>query len=257
MASLVNLKSKLLKPLANASPSSLCGAAIGTAWLGAILMIPATIKAIKRKEERKPEGVLETIKCVAPCYIPPVSALVVSTVCANASNEGHLRQNASTVALVTAAKHSLKEYQDIVKDVVSVDDQEKIASEQAKRRIAQNPPPTDDRLPAVGQEITEFGAPRGLCMEAYTKKYFMFAPADLKNIAAEINKELATEGFYAFTDLMWHFGLDPINDTELGWFGDDFFRNGECEFEFRTRTEYAPDGRSVLVIDYWIQPHHA
>lgn len=241
------LMNSLLEKLANTNPSTLSGISIVGAWLAAGLMIPATIKATKKVEKEKPEGIWNTVKCVAPCYIPPLSALVVSTGCGIASNSLHVSQNASAVAIATVAEHGLTECKEMIQET---------QQKNSQNLVKDNPPRFEsEQMPKDSVEIREFGPPKCICMESYTRKYFWFAPADLERIQMEITKELTSEGEFMFGDLMYKFGMEPINDSRLGFTAEDYFSGGEIQFEFRTSTATAPDGRAVLVIDYWVRPH--
>lgn len=251
---------KLLEKISNVikdiNPSTLTGISIATAWLAAGLMIPATIRAMKKKEKEQPSGVLQTLKCVGPCYIPPVASLVVSTATGIASNSNSLAKSASFAALATAAEHGLSDYKGIVESTVDKETLQKIDAKEAERIVRANPPHLEQTLPkAANNEILEFGAPKCICFESYTRKYFWYAPADLETLEARITNELVSDGVYKMTDLMYEFRLDPINDNNLGFQDRDYYGGDGTHFEFRTSTTTAPDGRPVLVIDYWVRPH--
>lgn len=246
---------KIGKAVESVNPSTLTGISVFTAWMTAILMIPATVKAVKKKEKEKPEGVWNTIKCVAPCYIPPMVSLGVSTATGIASNNKHLRQNAAMAVAASVAEKSLVDYKDIVSNTVDKETMKEIDKKEFKQIVRQNPPHIEQDLPKVTNEITEFGAPKCICYESYTKKYFWFAPADLERLEYEITNDLINDGQYTMVDLMWSFGLDPINDNNLGFLAKDYMTGDGVKFKFRTSPETAPDGRPVLVINYWVNPH--
>ncbi len=235
------VKSKMIEK----SPEILTGMGITGFILTGVLIGTASIKAYKRLEEVKTKEQKElTKKEVAKetwkFYVVPTIFGAASTACIiGASRTNHKRN----VALATAYGMTERAFSDYKNEVAKVLGPKKLKEIEEKATVAKVDKPPIDSL------IEHSRGGHDLWYDAVSGRYFYSDMNTVKSTINDINKRLLTEMYMSLNDLYYELGLPGIAiGGELGWHID----NGVLEPVFGTSV--TPDGRSCMVLDYYVEP---
>lgn len=262
----MNIFKSIQKALSNVNPKTYSGLGIVLTWAGAILMIPATLAAKKRLDEKQPETLGGKIATVAPCYIGPVGMLTGGTALEVAGVTKAVTAATNLGAIAVSSTTAANAYCEAVDKYAPKEVKNKI-NEAVATKIADTPPqgqlsgPTaqqmqDQRLDN-GNEIYTFEQPKDICVEEKTSRFFMIPVKELEEIEKRISNELTLTGKYTFDDMFWLFGINPPSfGDDFGWNAEDYYNcNGEVNFKFRIRPVRTREGRPMLSIGYDVEPH--
>lgn len=250
------------KALSNVNPKTYSGLGIVLTWAGAILMIPATLAAKKRLDEKQPETLGGKIATVAPCYIGPVGMLTGGTALEVAGVTKAVTAATNLGAIAVSSTTAANAYCEAVDKYAPKEAKEKINETVASKLAAGNAPTQQQlmdqrqKLPN-GMEIYTFETPKDLCVEPITGRYFLLPINELSAIETQITNILKNEEEFRFDYLFDLYGI-PASDVgpDFGWAAEDFYDiDGEIKFKFFTYSQQAPNGRPVLVLDYNVKPH--
>jgi len=218
----------------------LTGIGIAGVITTAIMTGKATIKAndILKDEDALNDTVLEKIKIVWKCYIPPVMVGGATIGCIIGVNTINERRNAALAGLYSIAQTTFKEYQEQVVKQLGENKERKIRDEVDHEKVLKNPP---DTVIFTGGNV--------LCYDSISGRYFQSDIEKIKKTVNEVNRRLMTEMFISLNDLYFELGLSGIK------LGDDMGFNLDYSLlDMNFSSQLTEEGKPCLVLNYNVNP---
>lgn len=233
------------------SPEILTGIGIAGMITTTVLAVKATPKALKLIEEKKKEERLDklppidVVKATWKCYIPAVVTGAVSVGCLVGASSVNARRNAALATAYKLSETALTEYKEKVVETLGAKKEEAIREKIDKDHIEQNPPSKNEII------ITKKG--ETLCYDSLSGRYFKSDIDRIKNAAAELNHQMASDTFgyvslNEFYDEL-NIGRTPVGD-DLGW----NITKGLIKLYFTT--QLSEDETPCIVINYEVAPKY-
>lgn len=203
------------------SPAILTAVGVVGTVTAAYLTGKATIKAVKavRLEEdyrgldHEMNEQLPASEIVRICwrfYIPPASAILMSTVAIIAANRVSSKRVASVATALAIGEKAFSEYKDKVVEKIGENKERGIHDSIAQDHVTKNPP--DDRLVI----ITDNG--HVLCRDEYSGRYFRSSMEEINRAVNDINRRLMHDGDISLTEFYDLLGLPKTSHSDdVGW----------------------------------------
>lgn len=245
------------------SPEILIGFGIAGMITGIALTVPATVKALRKIDEKKKEtfieleeegnlGDLEThedveltkievVKATWTCYIPTVVTCAASTACIIGANKVNLKRNAALATAYKLSETALTEYKEKVIETIGEKKERKVREEISKDRLKKDP---------VGnKEIIITGNGKTRFYDAMSERRFESDIETLRKIENDLNLRMRDEMRIKLNDVYSEIGLSqiPLGDS-VGW----DIENGYIEMVFDSMID--TDGTPCIVLDYLTRP---
>lgn len=236
---LVNIFDKVKKP----SNKVIFGAGlVGFAVTGG-LAIHATVKAVRKVDQEKPETKAKAVKCCWKVYIP---TMVVGTMSYAAVLYAYKDMQAKEVALVAAllaSRADLADLKDAVHEVTKSSDgtENDISKLFAQKRVDRRGNVEDN---SINQDQVMTPENNQLILDATTGRYFRMSKAEVEKSVTNVNWELRDEPYVTLNDLYDELNIphSKIGDM-LGWTSDR-------PIEVFWDSAVAENGESCLVMDF-------
>lgn len=247
------------------SPEILIGFGIAGMITGVVLAVPATVKALRKIDEKKKEvfieleeegnlGDLEThedveltkaevVKATWPCYIPTAVTCVASTACIIGANKVNLKRNAALATAYKLSETALTEYKEKVVETIGEKKERKVREEISKDKLKKDP---------VGnKEIIITGKGKTRFYDVMGERRFESDMEVLRKIENNLNRRMRDEMHISLNDLYDEIGLTrtPLGDI-VGWDID----KGYIEMQFDSMID--EDGVPCIVVDYLRRPDY-
>lgn len=238
------------------APTILTGIGVIGTVATAYLTGKATVKAVKKVEEKKfikhlhePATTavkknnqeldkIDTLRLVWTCYIPPVAAGVGTITAIVFANQINARRLAALAASYEILGGRFDEYKDKMKEKLGV---KKEAD--ARDEIAQD---TVNRNPVGKNEVIVTGGGEVLCYDKYTGRYFMSSMDTLKKAENEVNFYVLNNQYANLNDFYRYVGLPTIPaGEEVGWTQD-------LNFGIDFSTTISENDKPCIVLDYHV-----
>lgn len=247
------------KTLRKAVPTLLtCLAAVGTAAT-AVLAVKETPKALTLLEEKKKETgkekltVVETVKTVAPCYIPAAATGVSTIVCIFGANVLNRRQQASLVSAYGLLNQAYKSYRGGVKELYGEEGHEAVLDTVAKEKCE------DICISAPGMftnSTLDFGdcdpSETRLFYDVCSERYFESTKDRVVQAEYHLNRNFLFRGYASLNEFYELLGLKKTEDGDVvGWNGAD----GDLYWiDFDHHKTTLDDGLECFIIDVVYPP---
>lgn len=205
----------------------------------AIAAVSDTLKAKKIIDAKQPQTKKEIIKETWTCYVPTVC--VAGTTIFAIGMGTHI-SNQRILALTSALalnSNAFKEYKKKAEEILGAKETQKVQDAVAQDKVLAKRPQD------IG--IQPFGSIR--CMDSVTGQEFYSTMAELARAESEINRQLYTDQWYSFSDLLWRYGgTNSAIAQHIGWNVDD----GPVQFNYTSCLN--SNDMPVLVINYNVMP---
>ena len=200
------------------------------------------IKASKLMDEAREEKgeeltALETVRAVAPAYIPPIAIGISTITCIFGANAFNKRQQASLISAYALLKESYSEYRKTVTDIYGEDADEKVKSVICEKKYESfDFKPNDENMRVFYEET--YG------------DFFEASEADVYYALYHFNRNFQLRGYADVAELHEFLGL-PVKDSDevIGWNMDDYYESGLIpwiDFQFIEKT--LDDGMSYFIL---------
>lgn len=246
MANLTGFQ-KIKYALSKNSPTILTG--IGVAGVisttgSAIRDTPQALDLIEQanKNNKKKLTKFETVKLVAPCYIPTIIMGTITIACIIGSNSINGKRNAALATIYSISEAAMKEYQAKVVETIGAKKERQIKDEITKDLVANNPVEEDS--------IIHTGRGTTLCYDSISGRYFRSNIENIRKAVNDLNRSFLDGDMYiSLNELYYSIGLPETKlGNDLGW----PIGNGNIELDFSSHL--TADGTPCLVMDYKIIP---
>lgn len=205
----------------------------------AIVAVGDTLKAQKVINAKQPQTKKEIIKETWTCYVP--TACVAGTTIFAIGMGTHI-SNQRILALTSALalnSNAFKEYKKKAEEIFGAKETQKVQDAVAQDKVLAKRPRDIGTPP--------FGTIR--CMDSVTGQEFYSNMSDLARAEAEINRQLYTDQWYSFSDLLWSYGgASSVIAQHIGWNVDD----GPIQFNYTSCLN--SNNVPVLVVNYSTLP---
>ena len=238
---------RFLNTIKNSSPTLLCLVASVGVVATAVLTAKETPKAAKLKAEAKKQMMTktETIKHVAPAYLPAIATGAGTVACILFSNGISKRKIAILAGAFAAFERNHDEYVEKIKELLGEDAVAEIEKEISK-----------DKLKEVEDEIDEENE-LPLFYDKYGKRYFNRKMEDVISAFYNTNRNFILRGYAPLQELFKFLDLEEIDIGEtLGWsqtIGETDY--GYTWIDFRLEKIVTDDGLEYYMIEYPFEPH--
>lgn len=238
------------------SPVILCLVATAGVIGTAIFTAKATPKALQKLKEAKDEKgeeltVVETVKTVAPSYIPAAVIGVGTVACIFGSNALTKRNQIALIGAYTLLEQSFKEYKDKLKELygeaVCKHVENSIHKEDCEEIIC-SAPTFVSNAELLPHEINE---PIRTFYDSYSNRYFESTLDRVIQAEYFLNRDFSLGQLATVNDFYAFLGLEPIrNGNHIGWDTCDGF----SWIDFNNRIVVLDDGMEIINIDMMFIP---
>ncbi len=238
------------------APTILTGIGVIGTVATAYLTGKATVKAVKKVEEKKfikhlhepattavkknneELNKTDTFKLVWMCYIPPVAAGVGTIAAIVFANQINARRLAALAASYEILGGRFDEYKDKMKEKLGVKKESDARDEIAQDAVNRNPVGKNEVIVTGGGEV--------LCYDKYTGRYFMSSMDALKKAENEVNFYVLNNQYANLNDFYRYIGLPTIPaGEEVGWTQD-------LNFGIDFSTTIWENDKPCIVLDYHV-----
>lgn len=201
----------------------------------------ATVQAVRILERERLElDNIGKVQKVWTCYIPPVSAGVLTIAAIVGANRIGSRRAAAVAAAYAISEKAFTEYKDKVVEKVGAKKEQAVRDEIAQDRI--------DRQPVGKQEVIVTGAGDVLCCDAMSGRYFRSSVETLRKAMNDTNYQILSDNYASLTDFYSRIGLAQTTlSDEVGW-------NVDRLMELQFSTAMAEHDQPCIYMDYAIVP---
>lgn len=213
----------------------------------AVLAAKETPKALALLEEAKKEKgenltKLETVKTVAPAYIPAALSGLATITCIVGANVLNKRQQAGLISAYALLDNSYKEYKQKVEDLYGKEVDEHIQKEIAKDKYEDADISVED-----GKQ---------LFYDEFSERYFEADPLKVSQAEYRLNQNLFKRGYAYLNEFYEDIGIDPIDGGwELGWSpGLNSMTAWQDWADFNHHKVVMDDGLECIIVSFYIQP---
>lgn len=234
---------------------------IGCFAVGAILVIPATIKAIDLIEEEKEtrldhiEGgaiteacqftVIDYVKTCWKVYSPSTLLIFLGGVCVINANRINVKRTAALTAAYTISETTLREFKNKAVEVVGEKKVDEIKQEVIKDKYESNP--IQDRQIIISPYQGE-----ALFCDGLTMRYFRMNIDNVKKAENRINLIMRNDNYCSVNELYDFLGLEHTDlGRMLGWNID---RDGYVEII--TTPQIASNGEPCIYLEFSEMPKY-
>ena len=245
------------------SPEILVGFGIGGMFIGAIMAVKETPKAMRILEEAEAEKLAalpddapeeeakltkkEVVKLTWKTYAPAAGTMLVS---AGLVIAGCGIGSKRTAALATAYKLSesyAADYRDKVIEAIGEQEEQNIRRRVNKERMEKDPKRGDTII------FTDKGDVR--CYDALGGRYFSSNKIAIEKAVNTLNKRMLSEIYIPLNDFYDELGLEATKHGDmLGW-NLDIVGNGMIEVDMNS-AGVDEDGVPYLIVDYLVAPRY-
>lgn len=238
---------KIKRSLAKNGPTIVLGLGIASMFIGAVLAVYETPKALKdiedlkeeRKDEEDPEPVTkkDIVKATWKRYVFPLTTEAVGM---GLIIQSHRMMNNRVIAFATAysgleTAHML--YQKNAKELLGEKKEREIRDAVAKERV---PDRVESVIPAGGST---------LCYDTFSGRLFESDQEKIRRAINNLNKQLLDECYISLNEYYYEIGLPEVKSGDmLGWHVD----NELIDISFSS--QLTKDGRPCLVVDFIVEP---
>jgi hypothetical protein len=171
-------------------------------------------------------------------FIPPAAVGVVTVAAIIAANSVGTRRTAAITAAFKLSEQVNQDYKKKVLETLGLQKEEKLRSEIAAEKIAQNPPP-GNMLIISGSNVLFF--------DELTGRYFENTMEKVQQAVNEINYQVNQYNHASLSDFYWKIGLQATSFSDnVGWCLDELLD-----------VQYSPvmyEGKPAIMIGYNNEP---
>ncbi len=194
------------------------------------------------KEERRKETI-DTVKDMAPIFIPPIITGALTIGCAIGGYKASTRQIAALSAAYTLSEKALDKYTSKAEELLGHKKATSIQDEVNADTVRTNPPSKN--------EVYITGRGETLCYDDYSGRYFKSDPESIRKAVNDINEQLRDEYYVELNEFYDKLGLANVK------LGDDIgfcINDGYMNLSFSaTLTE---NNTPCLVLNYDVSPKY-
>lgn len=206
---------RVLRHFGKAHASTILSVASSIGTIAAVVLCgEATVKAVRLVDEKKPEGAIETVKTVAPEYIPTVAATALSIACGFKSNDISKKKTAALTTLLNLSESMAKDYRSKVIETIGEKKEQEIRDEVAKERAERQ----NNQLAAM---TTANHEGESLFFDAYSGRYFWSTHEKIMKAFNDVNYKILGSYYASLNDYYEALNnpkLTPNNmGDEVGW----------------------------------------
>ena len=225
----------------------------------AVLTAKATPKAEKLLKELKDENpeptTLETVKKVAPAYIPAAVSGTLTIACIAATTILNRKSQASLASAYALLRHNYDRYRNHVKKIFGEDADQKVIDSIIKEEC--KAPPLYSST-CFGKDTLDFDIDeeKRLFYDSYSERYFESTIGRVLQAEYHLNRNYILGGGACLNEFYGFLGLEPIpTGDQLGW----DFDGGLQWVDFNHRTVVLEENGNLecLVIDFVFDPWEA
>lgn len=222
------------------SPGILTGLGVAGAVTTAVLTGRATWNSALTIDEFADENTpnSEKLKMVWKEFIPPAAVGVVTVAAIIGANSVGSRRAAAITAAFKLSEQVNQDYKKKVLETLGMQKEEKLRSEIAAEKMAQNPPP-GNMLIISGTNVLFF--------DELTGRYFENTMEKVQQAVNEINYQVNQYNHASLSDFYWKIGLQATSFSDnVGWCLDELLD-----------VQYSPvmyEGKPAIMIGYNSEP---
>ena len=210
-----------------------------------VLAIKATPKALTLLEEAKTEKneltKLETVKTVAPVYIPTIISGVTTLACIFGANMLNKRQQAALMSAYAFIDTSYKDYRKKTQELYSEDADNRIKEEIAKDKY----------------EKSKVEYDKILFYDCFSEQYFESTLPEVTSAEYEINRNIHMRGWAELNEFYERLGIDNFDKYEaFGWSeGGNYEMYWQGWVDFNHSKITLDDGTECISIIFMSEPY--
>ena len=225
----------------------------------AVLTAKAAPKAEKLKKELKEENpeptAIETVKKVAPAYIPAAVSGTLTVACIVTTTILNRRSQASLASAYALLNHNYQRYRDHVKKIFGEDADQKVVDSIIKEECKVVPlySTTFWGLESLDFDVDE---EKRLFYDSYSERYFESTIGRVLQAEYHLNRNYILGGGASVNEFYEFLGLEPIPDGDhVGW----DYEGGLAWVDFNHRTVVLEEDGNLEcnVIDFVYTPWKA
>lgn len=222
----------------------------------AVLTAKATPKAEKLLKELKDENpeptTLETVKKVAPAYIPAAVSGTLTIACIAATTILNRKSQASLASAYALLNHNYQRYRDHVKKIFGEDADQKVVDSIVKEECKSKPLYSTT---GWGVDTLDFNVQeeKRLFYDSYSERYFESTIGRVLQAEYHLNRNFALGGNVSVNMFYDFLGLEPVKDGDVNRWDVD---GGIMWVDFNHRTVMLEEDGNLEcnVIDFVFTP---
>lgn len=213
-----------------------------------VTAVKATPKALtlleKAKQEKGEELTkLETVKIVAPVYVPTVVLGVTTLACIFGANVLNKRGQASLMSAYALVDSTYKDYRRKVDELYGTE-----AGAQVRAGIAKD---------KYEEGVHQIDDDKRLYYDFYSGRYFEATPAFVKNAEYELNRKMALDDCAYLNEWYYLLDLEPLeHGLDFGWSScanSDMY--WQTWIDFHHEKTIMDDGLECIIVSFNQEPY--
>lgn len=205
-------------------------------WVSALEI--ADLKEVSVGDMKGDPDTKEKVALVWKNFIPPAAVGIVTVAAIIGANSVGTRRTAAIAAAFKLSEQVNQDYKKKVLETLGLQKEEKLRSEIAAEKMAQNPPP-GNMLIISGTNVLFF--------DELTGRYFENTMEKVQQAVNEINYQVNQYNHASLSDFYWKIGLQATSFSDnVGWCLDELLD-----------VQYSPvmyEGRPAIMIGYNNEP---
>lgn len=208
------------------------------AWNSAVMIKAEEALTLDEKNEPVLFTTKERVALVWKEFIPPAAVGIVTVAAIIGANHVGTRRTAAITAAFKLSEQLSEDYKKKVLETLGIQKEEKLRSDLAGQKMAENPPPQGMIL-VTGSNVLFF--------DELTGRYFENTMEKVERAVNEINHQVNNYHHASLSDFYYKIGLHPtVFSDDMGWNSDELLD-----------VVYSPtmyEGKPAIMIGYNNQP---
>ena len=235
--------------LSKNSPTILTGVSILGVMSTIYMASQDTIKAQEILKKMQPRDRKEQIRTTWKCYIPTAVSAATTVACILGSHYCSTRQKEALASAYLLSQTTLQEYQKKVIERIGVN-KERAIHEEVVKEISDRQSPVVAYSQGVA-DVIDTGHGATLFYDVPGDRYFKSDINYLKTQVNDLNREVRTEMYFDWNEIMYRWGLPAMR------FGEDRIFTNEHPFNPDFVPEIMENGQTRIIISYDLIPRSA
>lgn len=245
----------ILQMIKKHSSTILCLVAAGGVVTTAVLAAKETPKAVqllnKAKEDNKELTKTDTVKTVAPAYIPAVISGVLTVTCIFGANVLNKKQQAAITSAYALLSSNYKRYSGKLKELYGEEAHKNILEALAVEKADKVPIYAECCCGECSLGFEDTDEEKILFFDSYSERYFESTISQVLQAEYHLNRNFAISGDVTLNDFYLFLGIDKIDGGDnVGW----STLGGYCWIDFANIPSKLEDGTEYHIISSIFAP---